>query len=201
MQSSDKVARALRAHLDRTLEVVKDADLTGVGKLIERLREAYERGQRIFIFGNGGSAAAASHFAEDLAKGTIRDMANPKRLRAQSLADGVPFLTALGNDCGYETVFREQLITYASAGDVAIAISGSGGSPNVLAAVQWARKNGLFTCGLTGFGGGKLKGMVDLCIHSPVDDMEVAENSHMVLIHLVVSGLRSALSSAESPAP
>ncbi|MCH2375231.1 MAG: SIS domain-containing protein, partial [Planctomycetes bacterium] len=85
----------------------------------------------------------------------------------------------------------------ASTGDTLIAISGSGNSPNVLSAVKWARENGLYTCGMTGFNGGKLKSMVDLSIHCPVLDMEIAENAHMIAVHLVVSGLRNALRAAE----
>jgi D-sedoheptulose 7-phosphate isomerase len=185
-----RLREGLRAHVDATVEALKSFDPGAVLRLVEKLHDAYRRGARVFIFGNGGSAASASHFAEDLAKGTLRDLRNPRRVRAQSLADPMPFLTALGNDCGYETVFREQLITHASPGDVAIAISGSGNSPNVLSAVEWARENGVFTCGLTGFDGGRLRGLVDLSLHAPVADMEVAENCHLVAIHLVVGALR-----------
>lgn len=200
-QLPQAVAKEVSSHLDRTVEALKQIDLAAVSQLIERLRAAYEKGQRVFVFGNGGSAAAASHFAEDLAKGTIRDMSETRRLRVQSLADSMSFLTALGNDCGYDVVFREQLITLAAPGDVAIAISGSGNSPNVLRAIEWARANDLFTCGLTGFSGGKLASLVDLHIHVPIDCMEVAENGHLVVIHMVVSGLRRALAVAGEAAP
>lgn len=192
----ETVLDTVRRHLESTLKTLKEMDLKPVSRLIERLLAAHREGQRVFVFGNGGSAAAASHFAEDLAKGTLRDMSETKRLRVQCLADSTPMLTALGNDCGYDVVFREQLITLADRGDVAIAISGSGNSPNILRAVEWARDNGLFTCGLTGFGGGKLASLVDLEIRVPVDDMEVAEDGHMVAIHMVVAGLRRALAEA-----
>lgn len=186
--------QVMQEQLRVTLKVLEGLDMDAVSSLVDRLYDAYETGKRVFICGNGGSAAAASHFAEDLAKGILTDMSAPRRLRVQSLTDNAPFITALGNDCGYDSVFREQLITNASAGDLVIAISGSGNSPNVLAAVQWARDNGLFTCGMTGFDGGKLAGMVDLQVHAPVREMEVAENLHMVVIHLVVTGLRSRVS-------
>jgi D-sedoheptulose 7-phosphate isomerase len=130
--------------------------------------------------------------------GTFARVNVQKRLRVMSLTDCVPFISALGNDWGYDSVFREQLVTNASPGDIAIAISGSGSSPNVIRAVEWAKENGLFTCGFTGFDGGKLKGMVDLSIHSPIRDMEIAENCHMIEIHLVVSGLRTALGAGKS---
>jgi D-sedoheptulose 7-phosphate isomerase len=187
----------MQGHVKRTAEVLERLDYTAISRLVDRLEEAYEQGQRVFLFGNGGSAAAASHLAEDLAKGILKDLSGNKRLRVLSLADSVPFITALGNDCGYDSVFREQLITNASSGDVVIAISGSGNSPNVLTAVKWARENGLFTCAFTGFNGGKLKPFVDLSIHVPVLDMEIAENAHLVVVHLVVGGLRHRLSAVQ----
>lgn len=191
-----EILKTLESHAGLTLETLRRMDLRAILRLIERLYEAYEKGQRVFVFGNGGSAAAASHFAEDLAKGALPALDLPKRLRACSLSDPVPFLTALANDCGYDSVFREQLATHASPGDVAIAISGSGNSPNVLEAIRWAKDRGLCTCGLTGFDGGRLRELVDLWVHAPVDDMEVAENCHMVAIHLVVAGLRQRIRAA-----
>jgi len=181
----------MKEHVDRTTDLLQRLDYSAVNRLVEKLFEAYQEGRRVFIFGNGGSAATASHFAEDLAKGTVKDLSVPKRLRVSSLTDSVPFISALGNDCGYETIFREQLVTNAEPGDVAIAISGSGNSPNVVTAVKWARENGLYTAGLSGFNGGKLKGMVDVSIHCPILDMEIAENAHMIVVHLVVGGLRT----------
>ena len=195
--TSALVEQGMKDHIDRTVEILKRLDVAAIRTLVSKLHEAYERGLRVFIFGNGGSAATASHFAEDLAKGILKDMEETKRLRVSSLTDSVPLISALGNDCGYETIFREQLITNASPDDVAIAISGSGNSPNVLSAVKWASENGLYTCGLTGFNGGKLKSMVELSIHCPVLDMEIAENGHMIVVHLVVSGLRNTLRALE----
>ena len=183
-------------HIKRTVELLEKTDLDAVSALVDKLYEAYREGSRVFICGNGGSAATASHFSQDLAKSTIKDHTVQKRLRVSSLTDSVPFISALGNDWGYDTIFREQLVTNAEEGDVLIAISGSGNSPNVVSAVQWAAENGLFTAGFSGFNGGKLKGMVDLSVHSPVLDMEIAENTHMVVVHLVVSGLRAKISEA-----
>lgn len=194
---ADALVHGMQEHVKKTTEIIQRIDLNAVARLVERLYEAYDKGQRVFLFGNGGSAAAASHLAEDLAKGILKDLSGDKRLRVLSLSDSVPFITALGNDCGYDSVFREQLITNAEPGDLVIAISGSGNSPNVLRAVSWAAENELFTCGLTGFNGGKLKSMVDLALHCPVLDMEIAENAHLVIIHLVVSGLRNRLAAEE----
>ncbi len=175
----------------KTLEMLQQIDYAAVTRVVERLHDAYQTGKRVFIFGNGGSAATASHLAEDLAKSTVKDMTVPKRLRVQSLTDCVPFISALGNDWGYEYIFREQLVTLASSGDVAIAISGSGNSPNIVRAVEWANANGLFTCGFTGFSGGRLKDLAHVVLHSAIHDMEIAENRHMIEAHLLVSGLRA----------
>ncbi|MBI4583559.1 MAG: SIS domain-containing protein [Planctomycetes bacterium] len=185
-----QLRQGMEEHVRKTQEVLARTDYAAVGRLIEKLYEAYERRKRVFLFGNGGSAACASHFAEDLAKGILKDLNGQKRLRVLSLTDSVPFISALGNDCGYESIFREQLATHAEAGDIAIGISGSGNSPNVLKAMEWARQNGIYTVGLTGFNGGKLKGLVDLSIHYEVPDMEIAENAHLIVLHLVVGGLR-----------
>jgi D-sedoheptulose 7-phosphate isomerase len=180
----------MREHVRRTEEVIRSVEYAAVAQLTEKLHQAYQAGNRVFLFGNGGSAACASHFAEDLGKGIVRDLEHQKRLRVLSLADSAPYITALGNDCGYDSIFRQQLQTNAAPGDVAIGISGSGNSPNVLNAVAWAKENGLFTAGITGFDGGKLRKMVDLSIHFPVMDMEIAENAHLIVLHLVVGGLR-----------
>ena len=196
IETTEPLLQEMQEHIQRTSDVLQRIDVNAVAQLVERLHEAYDAGQRVFLFGNGGSAAAASHLAEDLAKGILKDLNGNKRLRVLSLSDSVPFITALGNDCGYDSIFREQLITNAEPGDVVIAISGSGNSPNVLQAVKWARENELFVCGLTGFNGGKLKSMVDLSLHCPVLDMEIAENAHLVIVHLIVSGLRHRLAAA-----
>ena len=197
-ETESALIQGMREQLSRTGELLDKIDVAAVGQLVERLFEAYESGRRVFIFGNGGSGALASHLCEDLAKSTIKDETVQKRLRVQSLGDNAPFITALGNDWGYETVFREQLVTLAEPGDLAIAISGSGNSPNIISAVAWASENELFTAGLTGFNGGKLKGMVDLPVHVPVLDMEIAENVHMVIAHMIISGLRGVVERSNS---
>ena len=192
MDTTNRTVReGFEEHIRRTCDVIQRTDFGALEKLVGKLHDAYQKGSRVYIFGNGGSAACASHFAEDLAKGILRDLSTPKRLRVLSLADSTPFITALGNDCGYESIFREQLITNAQAGDLAMGISGSGNSPNVLSAIAWARDNGLYTVGITGFEGGRLRPLAHLAIHFPIMDMEIAENAHMVLAHLVVGGLRS----------
>lgn len=180
----------MEQHVRETCEILDRTDYEAVGELIQKLFSAYETGQRVFIFGNGGSAACASHLAEDLAKGILDDLGGAKRLRVLSLTDSVPFISALGNDCGYDTIFREQLATYAEPGDLAIAISGSGNSPNVVRALEWARENDVYTVAMTGFDGGKCKELAELSVHYEVPSMEVSENAHVIVLHLIVRGLR-----------
>ena len=154
------------------------------------LREARSTGRRIFVFGNGGSAATASHMACDFGKNTRSP--DRRRMRIISLNDNIPTMMAYANDEGYENVFSEPIISLAEAGDIVIAISGSGNSPNVLKGVQTARKLGLVTIGLTGFEGGELDGMVDTCLVVPSNSMEQIEDVHMIIDHLLTGLLRNA---------
>jgi D-sedoheptulose 7-phosphate isomerase len=161
----------------------------------ELIYAAYVDGKSVFIIGNGGSACTASHLAEDLGKNCLREAdlrdETKRRLKVLSLTDNVGFLTALGNDCGYDQIFVQQLMNYAGPGDLLIAISGSGNSPNVVAAVDWANRHGLVTFGMTGFGGGKLKKMQHCGLHVPLDDMGMVESVHMCAIHWVVDDLHA----------
>ncbi len=157
-----------------------------IDKLIELILHAYKNEKMIFVIGNGGSAANASHFAQDLAKGTRKSLEQRKRIKALSLTDNLPFITALGNDDGYETIFEQQLRTFAQAGDLLIAISGSGNSPNIIKAVEWANKNGITTIGITGFNGGKLKQINTYSLHVPLDDMCTSEGIHSSIMHYVI---------------
>jgi D-sedoheptulose 7-phosphate isomerase len=183
------------AYLDRLHAELRRVDPREVGHLADRLFDAWEAGRSVFVFGNGGSACSASHLAEDLGKGTLRaqDLGdeNKRRLRVLSLTDNVGWLTAVGNDCGYEQVFLQQLMNYGQAGDLAIGISGSGNSPNVLLAFEWANRHGLVTFGMTGFDGGKLRQIQQAGVHVPLDDMGMVEAIHGCLIHWVVDDLHA----------
>ncbi len=150
------------------------------------LREARERGSCVFVFGNGGSATTASHFACDLGKGTVRE--GVPRFRVVTLHDLATF-SAYANDYGYETVFAEPLKSLARPGDVAVGISASGNSPNVLRAMEVAREMGLRTVGLTGYRGGKLRDLVELCIIVPSEDMQHIEDMHLAILHAVFRAL------------
>jgi D-sedoheptulose 7-phosphate isomerase len=165
-------------------------------RFVDALFEAFERGSTIFLAGNGGSAANASHFGQDLAKGTLTSMEARRRFRVVPLTDNIGFITALANDEGYEAIFEQQLRNLARPGDLLVAISGSGNSPNVLRAVSYARSIGMKTIGVTGFDGGKLKQMADEGVHIPVDDMGMTEALHSVVFHLAMSQLRERVSAA-----
>ncbi len=154
----------------------------------EVLLEAWRAEKTIFIAGNGGSASTASHMANDLNKGAIVD--GQPRFRAIALTDNVPLITAWANDTAYDRVFVEQMINLFRPGDVLVAISGSGNSPNIIAAVQWAREAGGITIGLTGGSGGRLRELVDCCIVVPSDRMEQIEDMHLVVAHALCVSLR-----------
>jgi len=160
------------------------------------LFDAWQRGAMVFVIGNGGSAANASHLAQDLAKGTCATVDQQRRLRALSLTDNVAFMSALGNDEGYDSIFVQQLRTFCSPGDVLVAISGSGNSPNVLRAVEYAGANGVTTVGVTGFDGGRLYDMIDHKVHVPLHDMCTAESIHSIIFHHVILDLRERIADA-----
>lgn len=187
LEPSTYIAR-LQAELTR----VDQAEIRRMGELIYA---AYADQKFVFIIGNGGSACTASHLAEDLGKNCLREAdlrdESKRRLKVLSLTDNVGFLTALGNDCGYDQIFVQQLMHYAGPGDLLIAISGSGNSPNVLAAVDWANRHGLVTFGMTGYGGGKLRQMQHCGLHVPLDDMGMVESVHVCVIHWVVDDLHA----------
>lgn len=178
------------AYLNTSLEKVSQLE---IDNFIELIIQSYTDERMVFVIGNGGSAANASHFAQDLAKGTRSTLEQTKRIKALSLTDNLPFITALGNDDGYDTIFEQQLRTYAKAKDVVIAISGSGNSPNIIKAVEWANKSGLTTIGITGFDGGKLKNIVKCSVHVPLDDMCTSEGIHSIMMHYIILELMKKL--------
>ena len=147
----------------------------------------------VFVIGNGGSAANASHFAQDLAKGVFVNQPMGLRLKALSLTDNTPFISAVANDDGFEKIFDTQLATFGTEGDYLIAISGSGNSPNILAAVNRAKDKKIFVIGITGFDGGELKKKADFTLHTPLHEMCSVESIHSVILHAVILSLRESL--------
>lgn len=159
-----------------------------IAAAIDLLLRAYRGDRQVFLVGNGGSAATASHFACDLAKGTRKPDRRPWRVIA--LTDNVPLLTAWANDVSYEEVFARQLDSLVNPEDVLVAISGSGNSPNVLNAVRVGRERGAATLGITGGSGGALASLVDLCITVPTQEMHFIEDAHLIVAHLISCCLR-----------
>jgi D-sedoheptulose 7-phosphate isomerase len=165
------------------LHAIEAIDPDRVNQAIEVLREARDAGRTIFVCGNGGSAATASHFVCDILKGA--SFQRPARFRIIGLNDSLPTLTAYANDVGYEWAFAEQLKNFAQPGDVVIAISGSGNSPNVLRAIEYANEAGCRTIGLTGRDGGRLGPLSELNIHVAHPHMGRIEDAHMIVLHMI----------------
>lgn len=163
--------------------------LASIARVIDRLDEARSRCQVVFTCGNGGSAATAIHFASDLAKGA--SVPGKRAFRALSLCENISLLTAWANDSSYDDVFSERLAPWVEEGDVLVAFSGGGNSPNVLNAVLEARAAGAYTVGMTGFDGGKLRQMVDLCVCVQTNCMEQIEDLHLLLCHMITRSLRA----------
>jgi D-sedoheptulose 7-phosphate isomerase len=184
-------------YFDKVRKVMDEVSAEDVGEVIRVLEEAYQRGRTVFICGNGGSAATASHWACDLGKGTVAE--GKPRFRVLSIGDHQALLTAYANDCGYETVFAEPIRSWARPGDVVILITASGNSPNILAAARAAREMGCTTVGLIGFGGGKLADLVDRQITVNCREYGPVEDLHMILDHLISGFLRQKIAGQETP--
>lgn len=186
-RSSPKVV--IRQYLSAFDDIVRALDVDALMRVVERLRRARDAYRSVFIAGNGGSAATASHLANDLGKAAKHVSRLP--FRVMSLADNASWLTALGNDEGYERVFAGQLENFAAAGDVLIVISASGNSPNLVQAVELARARGVETIGLLGFDGGKLLDLVDeaVWVKTELGQYGVVETAHTLLCDIVTTCL------------
>jgi D-sedoheptulose 7-phosphate isomerase len=165
-------------------DVLTKVDVDAIADIAEVLHTAYEQQKTILVMGNGGSGSTASHMVCDMNKGACFHA--EKKFRFISLADSMPTILALGNDANFESIFVEQLKNFARPGDVVIGISGSGNSPNVLRAIEYAKRLGCVTIGVCGFSGGKLKPLVDHCFHVKLDDMQIVEDLHMILVHILM---------------
>jgi D-sedoheptulose 7-phosphate isomerase len=186
------------AYINYVQSVLECIDRTEIGRFIRTLLEARDRGATVFFIGNGGSAATASHFANDLAIGT-NEYERP--FRAISLSDNVAILTAVGNDFGYDEVFVRQLRIHARTGDVLVGISVSGNSPNLVKAFEFTLSVGIKTVAITGTDGGKMKAMADEGIHVPTEakDYGPAEDAHLILNHLAGAYLMRSVRAALAP--
>ena len=161
------------------------------------LESAYREERQVFMLGNGGSGSTASHIVCDLVKGVSYGL--PKRFRAICLNDNVPTLMAYANDLSYEEIFVEPLKNFLHPGDLVIGLSGSGNSPNVLKAIDYANQHGAHTVGLSGFGGGKLAKLAHTSVVAPVNDMQKSEDTHLILLHAAFQVLCARLRSPSAP--
>lgn len=177
-----------RTRLHGELDKIDPRDMQTWSDLVY---DCWLTGRFVYIIGNGGSGTTASHMAEDLGKSTLRpgDLRDEskRRLKVLSLTDNAGWLMAVGNDLAYDQIFVQQLMNYGHEGDLLIAISGSGNSPNVLNAVDWANRHGLTTFGLTGYDGGQLRQQAQTGLHVDLNDMGMVESIHLALFHWMLN--------------
>jgi D-sedoheptulose 7-phosphate isomerase len=174
-------------YVNQLTKVLKELDLLELEKIKDELLAARERGNNIFIIGNGGSASTASHVANDFNKGVLGHTGKKKikRFKTISLTDNISLITAWGNDTSFEDIFSQQLENLINKGDVVILISASGNSANIIKALSAAQKHKAKVVGLAGFDGGKLKEQSDLCLVAKINKYDVAEDAHLIILHML----------------
>jgi len=173
----------VKDYLDAVAGLLADAPRDDIRKVADLLLDAYHSGRQVFIMGNGGSAATASHLACDLQKGVGYE--RDKKFKVMALTDNIPIMTAWANDTDYSNIFAEQLATWVMPGDLVMGISGSGNSPNVIKAIELANEKGAVTVGMSGFKGGRLAQVARHSMVVPSDNMQHIEDVHMVFCHLI----------------
>jgi len=172
-----------KGYFNQVSDTLTRIDVSELEAVVKSITDCYNRGGMIYIFGNGGSSATASHVAGDYLKGVTLGM--EKRLRIICLSDNTPGLMAIANDMSYDDIFVEQLKNFIKDGDLVIGISGSGNSENVLRALNLAKDRKVETIAFVGFSGGKAKAIADVCVHIPVNDMEMTEDLHLLCFHAI----------------
>lgn len=177
--------RQIQDYMALEIEVLKKLDVDAINAAMNLIEETRQKEGTIYIFGNGGSSATASHYQNDFNKGVSEYIET--KFRFQCLNDNMATVMAIANDLGFENVFSFQLENKLKPQDIVIAISGSGNSPNVIKAVEYAKAQGNKIIGLTGYTGGKLKALSDISLHVPVMSMQVTEDVHMLYDHLMMS--------------
>ncbi len=183
-------SKDIRTYLDREMEVLASLDENEISNVMNILENTRLSGNRVFICGNGGSAATASHFTCDFNKGI--SYSQKVKYNFECLNDNVPMMMAIANDISYDDIFSEPLKNKMRKEDVLLAISGSGNSKNVVKAIEYAKSLGATVIGLVGYDGGKVKELADHCIHVKIDNMQIVEDVHMVMDHVmmfVLSGM------------
>ncbi|MFH0769210.1 MAG: SIS domain-containing protein [Chloroflexota bacterium] len=179
----------IREYMEQVRATLLELPVDKIERMVDILQKARVVGKRVYIFGNGGSAATASHFASDLNKGAI--CPGQPRFKAIALTDNVPLVSAWANDSAYEDIFVQQLENHVEPGDVVIGISGSGKSMNVINALKLANSKKATTVALTGFDGGNIKDIAQFCLIVPNNSMEQVEDIHLLLEHVITTCLRS----------
>ena len=174
----------INMYLEEELRTIQALDKDAINRALNLLVEAFENENTVYVFGNGGSASTASHFQSDFNKGVSEPLA--KKFRFLCLNDNIATMMAVANDLGYGEIFRCQLRGRLKPGDVVLAISGSGNSQNVLNAVEYAKAQGNRVIGLTGYQGGRLRELSDVSLHVPVENMQIAEDIHLMFNHLMM---------------
>ena len=173
----------IKSYFDREIEVIKRLNIDDINAAVQAIWAAYERNATIYIFGNGGSAATASHFVGDFNKGISEK--KDKKFNLVCLSDNIPQMMAIANDISYDEVFRYPLVNRLKPSDLVIGISGSGNSKNVVRAVEYAKEIGTPVVGITGYHGGKLKKLADYHMDVMEDDMQISEDLHMIFDHMM----------------
>jgi len=189
-ESHQQVDRTISRYFHDLTALVLQLPYNSITKIVSVFLEAFAEQRTVYVFGNGGSAASASHLMCDINKGAS---AEGKRPRVMALTDNTSLITAWANDFGYERIFSEQLKTFIKPRDVAFAISTSGDSPNVLLALETAREYGAMTVGLGGCQGGQMKSLCDVCAIVPSDNVQLIEDLHHAMIHSIFVAVRENL--------
>lgn len=175
------------SYLEKLTKLISQANTQDIDNAISLIMEAWQEGRQIITFGNGGSALTALHFITDWNKSVF--LTGRKQFRGRCLLDNIGLITAYGNDMSYEDIFAEQLKNCMNEGDLVIAISGSGNSPNIIKAINYANDNKAITLGLCGFDGGRLKNVAQHVVWANVNDMQLAEDYHAIFGHIVMQSL------------
>ncbi len=180
----EQIKIQIKEYISKLIETVANLSLDEIEKFYNILLECYYRKNNIFVLGNGGSAATASHFAVDINKGVNAYL--PLKFKVICLNDNIPTMLAIANDYGYEEIFVEQLKNFVEKRDVVIGISGSGNSENIIRAIEYANKIGAITVGITGYDGGKLKKIAKHTVNANIKDMQISEDIHLIISHIIM---------------
>lgn len=177
-------SKQIKDYLEMEINILKELDQNEINKAMNLLEETRKKGSNVYVFGNGGSAATASHMENDFNKGVSEKL--KKKYRFQCINANIATIMAIANDYGYDLVFEQQLENKLRVDDVIVAISGSGNSENVLKAVEYAKKQGCKVIGMTGYSGGRLKELSDISLHVPLDNMQITEDIHIMFNHMMM---------------